>query len=166
MKKEKKKLNIKDFNHIYSKVPRLCVDLFLINKDGFLLTKRKISPDYGKWHFSGGTIRFQESLKEAVKRIAKSELGIKVRIIKQIGNMEFLRKSYHNFSVVFLVKKKSGKIKLDFQASEFKFFKKIPRNTVGEHAKFIRKISKKMKEKVKGGHNGRRKQNTRTNILD
>ncbi len=146
MKKEKRGLSVKDFNHIYSRVPRVCVEVILENKGEILLTKRKIQPDAGKWHFPGGTVRFEESLRDAVKRVAKSELGIDVKIKKQLGVIEFLRKSYHPVSIAFLVKGKPGKIKLNFQASEFKFFKKIPGNTVKEHFKFIKNY---LKEKGK-----------------
>lgn len=133
------RLSQKDFDKIYAKVPRLCVEIIIKTKKGILLTKRDIIPDKGKWHLPGTTVYFEESLNNAVKRVAKSELGLKIKSLKQIGYIEFLRKGYHPISLVFLVKPNLGKIKLDFQASDFIFTKKIPKNIVKEHKKFLKK---------------------------
>ncbi len=131
------KLNHRDYKEIYSKIPRICIDLLVTDGDKFLLTRRKISPDNGKWHLPGGTILFKESFKESIKRIAKSELGINVDVVKKIGTIEFLRINAHEITIVFLVRKKPGKIKLDFQADKFRFFKKIPKNTIKPQFKFL-----------------------------
>jgi len=135
---KKFKLTQKEFDEIYSKVTRLCVELIIKTKKRILLTKRKIAPDRGKWHLPGGTVFFEESLKNTVKRVAKQELGLKVQPIKILGYIEFLRKGYHPVSIVFLIKANSGRIKLDYQASDFIFTKKIPKNTVKEHKKFLK----------------------------
>jgi len=66
-----RKLPLKEFKTIYSKVPRLCVDLVIRNKQGTLLTKRDIPPDLGWWHFPGGTVLIGETLENTVQRVAK-----------------------------------------------------------------------------------------------
>ena len=132
-----KRLSSKEFKHIYSKVTRLCIDLVIKNKDGILFTKRGITPWKGMWHLPGGTVLFHESLENASRRIAKGELNLKIKIIKVVGTMEFFRNKYHAVSVAFLAKPLSNKIKLDRQATEFRYFKKPDKNTIKEHKKFI-----------------------------
>ena len=43
----------------------------------------------------------------------------------------------HPVSLVYLVKVNSGDIKLNWQASEFDFFKEIPENIMSSHKRFI-----------------------------
>ena len=50
------KLPFNEFVKIYSKVPRLCVDLLINNDDGFLLALRAIEPGKGQGHFPGATV--------------------------------------------------------------------------------------------------------------
>ena len=81
-----KKLPYKEFLSIYRKVPRLCVDLVVKNKNGVLLTKRDIKPSKGMWHIPGGTILYDESVKDAIKRVAKEETGLKPVLVKWYSN--------------------------------------------------------------------------------
>ena len=75
-----------DYDFIYSRVPRICVDLLLKNSKGeVLLTQRTIGPYLNHWHFPGGRIKFKESIEDAVKRIAKGELGL------ELGNIGTVR---------------------------------------------------------------------------
>ena len=104
-------LSQKDFDYIYKKFIRLCVDLIIKKDDGILLTKRMIPPAEGKWHFPGGTVYIGETIERAVKRVAKAELNVDVEIIKDIGFMEFVTKEEvygKPASIVFLVKIISG----------------------------------------------------------
>ena len=87
-------LTDKDFNFIYSRAPRICVDLIIKNKQGnVLLTFRKIRPYKNKWHLPGGTVLFRESIDGAIQRIALSELNSSVKVHKLLGYMEFLRET-------------------------------------------------------------------------
>jgi ADP-ribose pyrophosphatase YjhB (NUDIX family) len=129
------------FIQIYSKVPRLCVDLVIKGREGILLTYRKIDPK-NVWHFPGGTVYYRESLINAAKRVAKQELGLDIKIIKEIGTIDFATNKEtfsHAVSVVFLAKITSGSIILDDQASDFGFFKKIPEQMYLPHGKFLKK---------------------------
>jgi len=133
-----------EFKLIYSKVPRLCVDLLIQNNEGILLTLRKIPPA-GFWHLPGGTVLINESMTNAVHRVAREELNLKVKIIKQVGVIDWL--NYlglgHPVSIVYLAKIIEGEIKLDEQASKFEFFKNIPQNTFKEHTEFLKEFFKK-----------------------
>ncbi|MBI2601206.1 NUDIX domain-containing protein [Candidatus Daviesbacteria bacterium] len=134
------KLPFKDYKAIYSKVPRLCVDLVIKDSTGLLLTLRDIEPRKGFWHLPGGTVLYGESLESAVERIAKEELGIDVNIQKFLGSIEFLNNpkiAEHAVSLVYLVKPVTKDIMLNHQASKFDFFKLLPKNTVAEHKNFL-----------------------------
>lgn len=136
-----KRLPFKEFVKIYDEVPRLCIDLVIVKADGILMTLRDIDPWKGLWHIPGGTILLHEKIGDAIDRIAQSELGVKVKVKKILGAVEFLEdmgKGYkHAVSIAYLVEPLSNNFKNDNQSKEIKFFKEIPENTVKEHTKFI-----------------------------
>ena len=72
----KRPFTSEEFKTIYSKVPRLCVDLVIKTRKGIILTLRSLPTWYGMWHLPGGTILYKESLQDAIKRVAEEELGI------------------------------------------------------------------------------------------
>ena len=133
-------LSQKDFDYIYKKVHRLCVDLIIKKDDGILLTKRMIPPAKGKWHFPGGTVYIGETIEQAVKRVAKAELNVDVEIIKELGFIEFVTKEEvygKPVSIAFLVKIVSGEIKGSEQAMEIEFFEKLPENMMIDQKTFL-----------------------------
>ncbi len=136
----KKKLTEKEFRSIYTKVPRVTVQLIIINEKRVLLTKRSIPPFRGLWHFPGGSLLYREKIKEAISRIAKEELGIKVSPQKFLSYMEELNDGFrHSISLVFeckIIGKQQPKT-LE-QASAVQFFDKIPKNIVPEHKRFLK----------------------------
>jgi ADP-ribose pyrophosphatase YjhB (NUDIX family) len=136
-------LSEKDYNFIYSRTPRLCVDLVIKDKRGVVLSLRDIEPGKNTWHLPGGRVKFRESIPAAATRIAKAELGIKIKLGKLIGVMEFpdeIQKGQqrHSISVAFLATIQSGQIKGTWQAGRVEFFKKLPKPTYPEHAKFLK----------------------------
>jgi ADP-ribose pyrophosphatase YjhB (NUDIX family) len=138
---EKKFLPRKEFDSIFSKVPRLCVDLIITEGKKVLLTKRSISPYKGLWHLPGGGVLHEETIKEALFRIAKSELGIKIVPGRLLGYMEFLReeKDKHSVSLTFNCKVEKGEIPQPLQqANECKFFEKLPKKMVRQQEEFIK----------------------------
>jgi ADP-ribose pyrophosphatase YjhB (NUDIX family) len=90
MTKNDHPLSQQEFDTIYSKVPRLTVEIIVKDSErGIYLTKRAIEPCKGQWHLPGGTVRFGEPLLDAVKRIAVRELGIYVLQAHLIGYIEY-----------------------------------------------------------------------------
>lgn len=90
-----------EFRAIYSKVPRVCIDLvFRTSSSGgpqrVLLTRRTIDPKV--WHLPGGTVQHGESLFEAANRVAKRELGCTLYQIFDpiIGVIEYPSHRVHN----------------------------------------------------------------------
>lgn len=148
-KKIKQSLSNKEFINIYEKVPRFCVEVIVKTKEGILLTKRDIPPCKGYWHFPGGTVYLKETFDKAVKRVAKEELNLNVKVIKNIGAMEFIHNykqpgQRHMISIAFLVKAKKLKdLKLNYQGKEVMFCKSpkdIPKHIVKEHKILLKTI--------------------------
>jgi 8-oxo-dGTP pyrophosphatase MutT (NUDIX family) len=79
-----------EYDWIYSRVPRLCVEVVIAEPQrGVLLMLRDIPPNVGAWHIPGGTVLFGESLSEAVKRVARDELGLAVQVGELLGFIEY-----------------------------------------------------------------------------
>lgn len=138
-----KKIPFKEFKKIYSRVPRLCVEVVLLRGKSLLMIRRSIPPAVGQWHTPGGTVLKGEDLKQTVERVAKEELGLSVQVTKFIGVIEY--KSYINhysqdISLAFLVKSKNNKkIKLDEHADKFGFFPELPKDTIPDQKDFYAK---------------------------
>lgn len=137
-------LSKKEFDIIFKKVPRVTVDLVIKDKRGVLLIKRSIRPDIGKWHLPGGTVGFKEKLLHAVKRKAREETGLQVRVKQFLGIIEFMKWKYPGYShivdLVFLVEPVRGKLRGDakFGGKILKFFKKLPKNMIPEQRKILK----------------------------
>ncbi len=137
------RLSDSEFKDIYSRVPRLCVDLVIRTPSGVILSLRKLPSWNGLWHLPGGTILYKEPAEKTVHRIAKSELGADVSIKKVLGYIEFpseeaTRGYGWSVSIVFLCELESDKIKTSNHDSyEIRAFTEIPENIVPEHKEFL-----------------------------
>jgi len=78
-----------EFQDIFSKVPRLTVEVIVRGEQGIILTKRQIDPCKGSWHVPGGTVFYGEPVEAAVLRVAKDELGVEVEVKKLLGYIEY-----------------------------------------------------------------------------
>jgi len=143
-------LSNEEYHRIFSQTPRICVDLVIMVGGKLLLTKRKIAPYKGTWHFPGGRILMGEAIAEARLRVFKKELGLKkiaVKKMKLLGAMEFPRDGgYHSISVAFLVKlseKQFKQIRIDEQACGIKLvdIKNLPSRMHPIHRKFLQSLS-------------------------
>jgi ADP-ribose pyrophosphatase YjhB (NUDIX family) len=79
-----------EFLAIYRRVPRLCVEVVIVEPErGVLLKVRDIPPNEGAWHIPGGTVLFAEPLVETVRRVARDELGLEVEVGELLGYIEY-----------------------------------------------------------------------------
>ncbi len=137
-------LSEEEFRAIYQKVPRLTVEIIVRRNGAVLLTMRNIEPCKGMWHLPGGTVRFGEKLTDAVRRIAKSELGIDVAGTLLVGYIEY-PSHYENgldcpIGIAFEVINYSGSIELDDQAAEFGWFGDLPAELHQEQSDFLQSV--------------------------
>lgn len=135
-----------DYDFIYSRVPRICVDLLIKNFYGqVLLTQRTIEPYIDHWHFPGGRVKFRESIADALARIAKGELGITLSKIpgieiKVVGLCEFPEEYQkgqprHSISIVHEVYLPSG-IELNAQ-DKYLWFDEMPTPVIPPQQDFL-----------------------------
>ena len=141
-----KKIPFKEYKKIYSIVPRLCVEVVLLINKEIVLTKRDIPPAIGKWHIPGGTVLMGETLKKAVKRIAKEEMEENVEIKKILGVIDeyhFTKYFDQPVGIVFLVKLKN-KTSVINKNKKYKLFKDMPKNMIKAQRDFIIKHKKEL----------------------
>jgi colanic acid biosynthesis protein WcaH len=128
-------LSNEDYKKFLGAMPIVCVDCMVENEAGeYLLVKRKNEPLKGEFWVPGGRVLKNEKLIDAVKRKMKEEIGVEVDIIENVGFFEeFFEKTeqnafggVHSISVVYRVKPRSKKIKLDDQSAEWGWFKDVP----------------------------------------
>lgn len=151
-------LSKEEYDEIYSKVPRTCVEILIKTDNGFILSRRLIEPCAGMWHIPGGTVYFGERLIDAARRVGIEELGIKVDvlgIIEIVNYLEIFEGKQQAIGIVFFCKL-SDTDKLDgfkgsYQAEEIKAFRAedIPENTIPAHKRILEnKLYKEAKEYV------------------
>ena len=147
---DNRKILRKEYDFIFSKVPRLCVDIIVETNKGIILTKRAIEPNKGKWHLPGGRVFFKESLKDAAKRKAREELDIDIKIKEQLGTMEFHDEGeIFSVSVVFLAEALSEDIKIDDNAEEIIITSSLPEDMISQHKEFIESKTQTLKLRLK-----------------
>ena len=135
-------LSQQEFDAIYSKVPRLTVEIILKDDEGRLyLTKRAIEPCKGQWHLPGGTVRFGELMNDAVKRIAKRELKIDVDQMVNKGYIEYPSHFENGLDspvgIVFEVEKFSGKLTINEEAQDSGLFSTLPADMHADQDNFL-----------------------------
>lgn len=134
-----KRIPEEEFKYIYSKVPRLCVDIIVQTSEGVILTKREIEPYKGFWHIPGGTVLNGEKLEETAKRVALEELGLEIKINKLLGILEYpeMDDEKHAVSVVYLITDFLGTPRGSYQGEEVKYFKELPENLISTQKEFL-----------------------------
>ncbi len=142
MVKQKHPLSQEEFDYIFAKVPRLTVEVLINTSEGIVMTKIPQGVFKGQWNMPGGTVRFGEPLREAVKRVAKSELGVDVEIGNKVGYIEYpelLDAGYKGWPVgmVFEAIITGGELTKSDQGEEVHCFKEVPPNTISSQAKFL-----------------------------
>lgn len=139
----KQPFTLKEFKEIYSKVPRLCVELLIVHEGKVLMTLRTKNGWEGLWHLPGGTVYVNEKILDTAKRVGQEELGAEVQIKKFLGYQDWVNLEDgpgfgSGCSLVFLSHiENSDQIVLDEGASEFGFFNTVPKNIVVEHRRWV-----------------------------
>lgn len=80
-------LDFEEFNAVVKSAPLVSIDLCLVFEDKILLGKRNNPPLKDQWFTPGGRIQKNEPWQAALRRIALSELGLKV---ENVGAFELM----------------------------------------------------------------------------
>jgi ADP-ribose pyrophosphatase YjhB (NUDIX family) len=135
-------LTPEEFDAIYARVPRLTVEVILRDEQGRVyLTKRAIEPCVGQWHLPGGTVRFGEPLTEAVKRVARREVGVTVQDMVQKQYIEYPGHYLHGLDspvgIVFEVISFEGTPTVNDEAAAGGWYEKLPQPMHADVDKFL-----------------------------
>ena len=132
-----KKAPQKDYDNFRKYFAFSCVDMIIFDGKSVLLTRRTRNPYKGYWHLPGSMVHKDETLHDAVKRSAKEELNLNVKITKFVGVYESLNKFRHDVSHGFIVSTSKGVIKTDYQSNDYGFFARLPAKTLPHHKRMI-----------------------------
>ena len=129
--------------NIYSKVPRLTVDLIIRMQGGIVLTLRSLPSYHNQWHFPGGTVLYGETIQQAVTRVAQDELGITVTMKGSLGYIEYPSEPKErgfgwSIALPILCDATPQELKINDEASKVEVFSTIPENTIAEQKEFLR----------------------------
>ncbi|MDE1764699.1 MAG: NUDIX hydrolase [Thaumarchaeota archaeon] len=138
MTKRFRKAPKKLFDRFSSYFPHSTVDVVIRGNASFILAKRAIPPYKNKWNLPGGIVFKTEKLSDAAKRVAKDELNLAVKIEGFLGVYENPMQSRHDISHVFLASVVNGTVTRDFQSSDVRPFKNLPRDMVPYQKKILR----------------------------
>ena len=105
-----------------------------------LFLKRNVEPFKGYWHVVGGHVEESETLKEALKRECEEETNLDVevgdivdwRVEETSGRIKLI--------VVFRIKKGEGKVKLNEESIEYRWFSTFSINSVCDYKFLFEKI--------------------------
>ncbi|ELZ39397.1 GDP-mannose mannosyl hydrolase [Halorubrum tebenquichense] len=123
-----------DWRTIVANVPIVSVDLVIRRDDGVLLGKRTNEPAKGYWFVPGGRVLKDETRREAVHRVAETELGIEVEIVESLGAFEHVYDTSdvdgvdtkHYLANGYVVDMIDGDVEPDAQHSAFETFRSAP----------------------------------------
>lgn len=141
-------LTHEEFRSIYSRVPRLCVELVLLTApvpQKVLLSHRAIEPFVGTWHLPGGTVQYGESLIGAVHRVAQRELGITIpwppKLLGYIEYPSHVRAGIDSpVGVAFQIPAWMGTPHVNHEASGVDWFSAPPKGTHVDQVEFLDRL--------------------------
>jgi 8-oxo-dGTP diphosphatase len=117
----------------------LCVDGFFIKDNKILLVKRNVDPFKGYWHLVGGRVEDSENLREALKREYKEETNLEI----EAGDIiDFRIEHTHDRTKIVLileVVQANGKIELNYENSEYKWFAETPLSSVCNYDSYFKR---------------------------
>ena len=138
-------LPYEEFRSIYSRVPRLSVDVLVNTDQGFVLTLREIIPWKGYWHMPGGTLLYGETLDQAVRRSAREEIGVNVEVDRSLGYIEYLDESKveafnRTVTLVFLAHVVGGELRGSEEGRNVRVWSQLPEKMIPDQRCFIRSL--------------------------
>jgi len=132
-----------EFDAIYAKVPRLTIELIIKNAEGAIYLSQRapdIQPCPGQWHLPGGTVRFGESVMDAVKRLAERE-GVTVKRAELAGYIDYPSHYLHMadspVALAFELVEYDGQPTKDVESERTGWFKQFPEPMHADQDQFL-----------------------------
>lgn len=118
--------------------PFCTVDVIIEIEGGIILIKRKNPPS--GWAIPGGFVDYGESLEDAVRREAKEETGLEVKLIRQFHTYSDPKRDprHHTISTIYIATA-SGEPKAGDDAKEVGIFNKdsLPKEIAFDHRQIL-----------------------------
>ena len=135
-------LSSEEYKDIYSKVPRLCVDLIIKTHKGIVLTRRSLPEWNNTWHLPGGAVRYGETIEQAAARTAERELHLAVTVLRPLGYIEFPSEERERgfgwaISIPLLCTPHSEEFTAGEGSSEARAFTELPDDMILEQKTFL-----------------------------
>jgi colanic acid biosynthesis protein WcaH len=119
-----------EWRTVVRNVPIVSVDLVVRHEGGVVLGRRENDPARGEWFVPGGRVRKDESLVDAVHRVARDELGVDVTVDRRLGAYEHFWETSefedvptkHYLANGFVVRTTGGTLAPDDQRAERRTF--------------------------------------------
>ena len=137
-----KPFSYEEFQAIYSRVPRLVVEVVVQTEKGIVLTLRKDASWNNLWHLPGGTVFYKEYIEDAIKRIAREELSVEVTKQRFLDYLEYPSEEQQrgfgwSVGLAFLCTPNSALPELNEEGEKIEVFDYIPENIVEEHKRLL-----------------------------
>ena len=120
------------------RTPVLTVDAIIETEGGIILIKRKNPPS--GWAIPGGFVDYGESLEDAVRREAKEETRLDIKLIRQFHTYSDPKRDprHHTVSTIFIAAA-AGKPKAGDDAREVGIFNKdnLPEDIAFDHRQIL-----------------------------
>ena len=114
------------------------VEGIYVKGEKILLFKRSLEPFNGFWHAVGGQVEENESLSSALKREYKEETSLDIQVGEVLGVRSEETSDRTKIIIALKVSAASGKIKLDEENSESRWFSQSPQKSVCDYSKFLK----------------------------
>ena len=138
----KKPLSKKEFENIYTRVPRLNVEIAVKTEKGIVLILRKSNGWENMWHIPGGTVYLGERLEETAVRIGEEELGVAVEVKRLLGYIHYpniVRDGGLGWPVgiLFLCETTDELPEVNEEGEKVSVFDKLPENIIGDQIQIL-----------------------------
>ncbi|MDI6721320.1 MAG: NUDIX hydrolase [Candidatus Aenigmarchaeota archaeon] len=143
-------LDEKTYLKVRKLVPVAAADGVIIENGKVLLLKRRIEPK-GYWCLPGGAVEYGERVEDAVNREVLEETGLRTKIDRLIGVYSDPKRDprWHSIGIAYMMKVTGGKLCINEESEEARFFGKLPQKMAFDHAKIARDAFKMAKENQK-----------------
>ncbi|TLY14933.1 MAG: NUDIX domain-containing protein, partial [Thaumarchaeota archaeon] len=112
----------------YPSLPMVGAGALIYKGNSVLLVKRNNEPNKGKWALPGGVVKVGEGVEDATVREVKEEMGLEIKLEGLLSVLDDIhydgkgRVMYHFVLVTYLASPQGGKVKLNSESDEYKWF--------------------------------------------
>ena len=112
----------------YPLFPMVGAGALIYKGNSVLLVKRNNEPNKGRWALPGGVVKVGERVEDATRREVKEEVGLEIGLEGLLDISDDIhydgkgRVMYHFVLVSYLASPQGGKVKVNSESEEYKWF--------------------------------------------